>query len=107
MPLVNGAAAVVGTGPLAAVGDLGPRRVAELSNRPATTVRDWIRRARTNSEAIWSNANVAAWRLDPNSVRRPDLTGSALGDMVGARSTPAAAWQQHFGPVEDPWTMIV
>jgi hypothetical protein len=100
-------ARTVGTALLAAAGGLGHRRVAEVVDRPATTVRGWLRRARANSELVRADATVAALQLDPNLDWRPAPTGTALGDMVDAVGSAVAAWVRRFGPVADPWAMVV
>lgn len=97
----------VGTALLAATDGLGHRRVAKLVDRPATTVRGWLRRARSNSDLVRADLTLAALQLDPNLDWRPQPTGTALGDMVEAVGTAVAAWVRRFGPVEDPWSMVV
>ncbi len=72
-------AEVVGTALVAASTGLGHRRVAELAELPATTVRGWLRRARANSEAVRVDATVAVHALDPEAAPLSP-TGSALGD---------------------------
>ncbi len=61
-------AEVVGTALVAASRGLGHRRVAELVELPATTVRGWLRRARANSEAV---RVVATGPYTPSIPRRP------------------------------------
>jgi transposase-like protein len=100
-------ARTVGKALLAATGGLGHRQVAELVDRPATTVRDWLRRARANSDLVRADAALAAYQLDPNLNWRPEPTGTTLGDMVETLGTAIAAWARRFGPVEDPWALAV
>lgn len=76
-------------------------------DRPATTVRGWLRRARANSDLVRADATVAALALDPNLDWRPKPTGTALGDMVDAVGSAVAAWVRRFGPVEDPRATVV
>lgn len=82
---------------LAAADGLGHRRVAEHVDRPATTVRGWLRRARSNSEAVRCDATVATHQLDPMAYRF-DPTGSALGGMLDAVGRAVAAWVLRIGP---------
>ncbi len=69
---------VVGAALLAAASGAGHRRVAAQVDRPATTVRGWLRRARANNDVVRSDDTVATYRLD-TMASRLDPTGSALG----------------------------
>ncbi len=101
-------AATVTTALLSAAGGLGHRRVAEVVDRPATTVRGWLRRARANSDLVAIDATAFALRLDPNlDLRCSKPTGSALGDMLEAVGLALRAWVTRFGPVEDEWPRVV
>jgi hypothetical protein len=96
----------VGVALLAAASGLGHRRVAARVELPATTVRDWLRRARTNSDAVRADATVATYQLDP-VAHRFDPTDSALGDMIDAVGRAVAAWVLRFGPGPAPWQLAV
>lgn len=56
----------VGKAVLAACEGLGHRAIAALVDRPATTVRDWLRRARANAEVVRANATRALYRFEAN-----------------------------------------
>ena len=99
-------AEVVGTALVAAASGLGHRRVAELVELPATTVRGWLRRARANSEMVRVDATVAVHALDPEASPLTP-TGSALGDMLDAVGAALAAAVRRFGPVPAPWQLAV
>jgi Homeodomain-like domain len=94
----------VGRALVLAADGLGHRRVAEQLDRPESTVRDWLRRARTNSEAVRADATVAYIRIDTSSVGIAPAD-SPLGDMVSALGTATAAWVRRFGPVASPWRL--
>lgn len=96
----------VGVAPLAAADGLGHRQIAQRVGLPATTVRGWLRRARTNSDAVRSDATVAAQCLDPMAGRF-DPTGNTLGDMLDAVGRATQAWVLRFGPVPAPWQVAV
>ncbi|MFQ5517291.1 MAG: hypothetical protein ACE5E8_06930 [Acidimicrobiia bacterium] len=96
----------VGQALLAAADGLGYRRVADIVERPATTVRDWLRRARANSEAVRGDATIAIVRLDPNhdpTALAP--TGTVLGDALDALGHATAAWVGRFGPCVVSWQL--
>lgn len=100
-------AETVGKALLGAAGGLGHRQVADLVDRPPTTVRGWLRRARANSDVVRWDLTLAALQLDPSLDWRPKPTGSALGDMVETVGAAIAAWVRRFGPVDDPWAIAV
>ena len=94
----------VGAALTAAASGLGHRRVAERVGLPATTVRDWIRRARINAEEIRVIATIRVHALDP--LAHPLApTGTALGDMVDAVGRMLAAWSVRIGPPASPWQL--
>lgn len=87
---------------LAAVSGLGFRPIAEQVGVPATTVRDWLRRARRNAEVVRVDATIATLKLDP--MAGPfDPTGSLLGDGVNAVGRAVSACIYRFGPWPGPW----
>jgi len=94
----------VGAALLAAVSGLGYRGVAEHVGVPATTVRDWLQRARANSETVRIRATLALHALDPNAG--PVVpTGSSLGDALEAIGRAVNAAICRFGPVAAPWRL--
>lgn len=95
-------AETVGAALVAAAEGLGFRRVAEHVERPATTVRGWLRRARTNSEVVRSDATVALHALDPNAERITPA-GSALGEMLEVVGLATAAAVRRLAPMPPPW----
>lgn len=100
------AAEVVGAALLAAVNGAGHRTIAAQLGVPASTVRDWLQRARANSEVVRQDATVAFYALDANAAAIAP-TGSALGDMVEAVGQAVAAAVRRIGPVPAPWRLAV
>lgn len=91
---------------VAAASGLGHRRVAAQIGRPASTVRDWLRRARANSEAVRAAATAATYALDP--MADPFVpAGSQLADMLEAVGRAVSAAVRRLGPVEAPWQLAV
>ena len=94
----------VATALLAAMYGVGFRPIADHLGVPATTVRDWLRRARRNAEVVRVDATITTHKLDP--MAGPfDPTGSALGDMIDAVGRAASAWICRFGPRPGPWRL--
>lgn len=96
----------VGAALLGALDGLGFRRIAEQVNVPATTVRGWLQRARTNSETIRANAVIAGAALDPMAAKIGP-TGTPLGDMVEAVGLAVAAYIRRLGPGPPPWQLAL
>ena len=94
----------VATALLAAMSGLGFRPIAEQVGVPATTVRDWIRRARRNAEIVRVDATIATHKLDP--IAGPfNPTGTPIGDMIDAVGRAVRAWICRFGPGPGPWRL--
>lgn len=89
--------AVIGRALVAAARGMGWHRVAVLVERPFSTVRGWLRRAR--AAGPWLAVHFLAWahRLDPNlgPVHR---AGGALADAVHAIGVAARAASLRLGP---------
>lgn len=92
----------VGAALLASVTGLSDRAVADRLGLPATTVRDWLRRARANADAVGAAATAAVYALDANAARI-EPTGSALGDMLTAVGIAVSAAIRRLGPLGPPW----
>lgn len=91
----------VGAALMASLTGLSDRAVADRVGVPATTVRDWLRRARANVEAVRVESTAALYMLDRDAGRL-DPAGSPLADMLNALGAAASAWARRFGPVTDP-----
>lgn len=94
----------VGRALLAACDGLGYRAVAAVVDRPATTVRDWLRRARANAEVVRANALRAFHRFE-TSPGRLEPQGSPLRDMVFVYGAATAARGRRTGPHPAPWRL--
>ena len=88
-------AELAATGPKSSAGRVATRGALTVQ-LPATTVRDWLRRARTNSEHVRVVATLATHAFDP--LAGPlEPTGSPLGDMIGAIGRAVAALTLRLG----------
>ena len=98
---------IVGEALQAAARGHGYRRVAEIVDRPASTVRDWIHRARRNSEPVRVGATVYTYALDPVAYQF-DPTGTTLGDMLDAVGRAVQARALRFGsPDAGIWQRVL
>ena len=91
------AVAVIGRALKAASTGLGHRRVARRVDRPASTVRGWLRRFAAAAAKVAAHFTVWAHALDPNlGAVRP--ARSVLGDAVEAIGVAARAASLRQGP---------
>ena len=86
---------------LAAANGLGHRPAAATVGLPATTVRDWIRRARVKAEAVRCHATVLVHAFDPLAAAL-EPTGTPLGDMLDAVGRAVTAAACRLGPRAAP-----
>lgn len=107
LPRRRDCAQVIGAALEAGARGVGHRRIARDLDRPAGTVRGWLRHARRNGEAIRASAIGWAYALDPElGAIKP--TGSVLGDAVEAVATAVRAWVLRLGPARaGPWELSV
>lgn len=96
--------AVIGAALVAKAAGDGHRRIAAGLGRPATTVRDWLRRFAAHAEPIRSAFSGLAVALDPGADP-PGPTGTALADAVEAIGWAAAAGVRRLG-VLSPWRLM-
>jgi hypothetical protein len=94
--------AVIGAGLTDAAGGAGHRKVAERLDRPASTVRGWIRRFRAAAARVAAHFTAWAARLDP-MLGPVSPAGSLLGEAVEAIGVAARAVSLRFGP-RPPWS---
>ncbi|MDQ1367622.1 MAG: hypothetical protein QOF20_2520 [Acidimicrobiaceae bacterium] len=91
------AVAVIGRAFMAAAAGAGHRKVAAALDRPASTVRGWLRRFRWAAVRVAAHFTVWAHRLD-STLAALDPVGSALSDAVDAVGVAARAASLRFGP---------
>lgn len=74
----------------------GHRTAAAQVGVPETTVRGWLRRARSNAETLCANAATALFRLDGGASKLVS-TGSVLGDLLEVVGRAVMAWDYCYG----------
>ena len=89
--------AVIGRALMAAAAGLGHRRVAAQLDRPASTVRGWLRRFRLAAVRVAAHFTAWALRLDPN-LAPVAPAGSQVADAVEAVGVAARAASLRLGP---------
>jgi hypothetical protein len=91
------AVAVIGRALMAAAAGAGHRTAAAQLDRPASTVRGWLRRFRLAALLVAAHFTAWAHRLDPN-LAPVAPAGSPLGDAVEAVGVAGRAASLRLGP---------
>lgn len=94
---------VIGAALLAKAGGAGHRRVAAVLDRPAGTVRGWLRRIRQVADRVRALFGELAAELGGEFVV-PEPAGSPVGDVVAFIGAVAAAAARRLGSC-DPWRL--
>jgi hypothetical protein len=98
-------ASTVGAVLLAATDGLGHRRIARQVGLPPTTVRGWLRRARSNAHLIWQH--TIRWPDELDLLYPFSTITEPLAAMVDAIGRAVQAWIGRQGPADDPWELVV
>jgi hypothetical protein len=98
---------VIGGALRLAAGGAGHRVITRRLERPAGTVRGWLRASRLRAENLRTCASRWAVALDPE-MGAVAPAGSELGDVVEAITLAVRAWVLRFGPGNaSPWERAV
>lgn len=89
-------AVVIGAGVVLAAVGWGHRRIAARLDRPAGTVRGWVRRMRERAQVLRLGFTELLVAVDPDPVV-PDPGGSALAEVVAVIAAAAAATARRWG----------
>jgi hypothetical protein len=89
-------AETIGTALLDAAEGRGHRWIAARLGRPATTVRGWLRAARSHAETLRVHAHVRRDDIE-HETEMLAPAGSPLGDAVAALAAAAAAARRFLG----------
>lgn len=106
VPLRRDSTEVIGAALLASAMGSGHRQIAADLQRPAGTVRGWLRRARARSEDLRASASRWAVALDPELGAVLPSGRGRFGDAVQALGVAARAWALWLGPAR-PWEVAV
>jgi hypothetical protein len=108
-PRLADATEVVGAALAAKAAGLGYRRIAATLARPASTVRRWLRRARTDRHiaGLYARGMAHIDRYDPEILSRglpPQPT--RLGDALQALAAAVYAYRRRVNRTIDGWALI-
>jgi len=106
VPRRRDGAEVIGEALCLAAGGAGHRVIARRLDRPAGTVRGWLRAGRSRAESLRACAIKRMLSLDPEAGAVTPA-GTELGDAVEAIMLAVRAWVLRFGPEVGPWERAV
>ncbi len=95
---------VIGTALVAAATGTSHRRIAADLDRPADTVRGWIRRATAHAGHLREHATILAHQFDPLLPPIPPVP-TLLGDAMQALGAAVAALTRRLGPAGPAWEL--
>lgn len=98
---------VIGTALAAKARGDGHRTIAARLDRPVSTVRRWLRRAR-GPHADWMREQGVqhAYRADPDILNRDMVWPTTLGDALNLLAGAALTCQQRWDSPLPVWTLI-
>lgn len=98
---------VIGAALLARAQGQGYRTIARDLDRPATTVRRWLRAARGDHiEWLRREGVQRAFHLDQDVLVELGAQAKALGDALCALAAAIVAWRRRFARHAEAWTLI-
>src|SRR5207253_2231874 len=98
---------VIGAALAAKADGVGFRAIAARLGRPASTVRNWLRRVpEPHAQWLWQRAVQRAAEIDrellTGRARQKTTLGHALNLLAGA----ALRYRQRFGLSDAPWSLM-
>jgi hypothetical protein len=107
LPRRGDAAEVIGAALIAKAAGHGYRAIAAQLDRPAATVRGWLRRARGEHAAwLYRQGVTHAARLDPDLLNQLEPAGSAVGDALAALAAAVAGWRRRLRQQPPTWAIV-
>lgn len=99
--------AVIGTALVHKANGMGYRRIAASMDRPATTVRRWLRRlSPAHLNRIHQDGARRLLLLDPDSFTALRYDGNMLRHALSVLAAAAYWDRQRCGILDPPWTLI-
>jgi transposase-like protein len=107
-PRLADATEVVGAALVAKAAGRGYRRIAAELDRPPSTVRRWLRRARDpgHVERLRRRGVQRAAEFDQEVINGLRVQPTALGDALEALAAAAVAWRRLFRRAGDGWALV-
>ena len=98
---------VIGTALAAKAGGAGFRAIAAGLDRPASTVRSWLRRM-PDAHARWlyERAVDRAVQIDRELLVRPAVFPTLLGHALNLLAGAALRYRERLGLADPPWALI-
>jgi transposase-like protein len=107
LPRRADAAEVIGAALVAKADGHGYRSIAKRLDRPPSTVRAWLRRARGEHVAWLRRRGVQhAAALDPHILGEELPAASPLGEALTALSTAVLGYRRRVGRHADTWALV-
>jgi hypothetical protein len=101
------AAEVIGAALVAKADGHGHRAIAARFDRPPSTVRAWLRRAR-GAQVAWlrRRGDERAAALDPHFLGEEHAAGNPLGEALRALAAAVIAYRRRFARHADTWALV-
>src|SRR5258706_1977995 len=98
----------IGAALQASADGVGYRRIAAQLDRPLSTVRRWIRAARTPGHAQWLREQAVGWiaRVDRDVLSELQPEPTRLGEALTALAAAAVVLRARIVPQVPPWTLV-
>lgn len=107
LPRRADSAEVIGAALVAKARGQGHRTIARELDRPASTVRRWLRGVRGDQvEWLRRQGVQRTVELDPELVAGVVVQATALGDALYALAAAVLAWRRRFARPVEAWTLI-
>ena len=107
VPRRRDSAEVIGEALLCKAQGLGHRRIAAQLDRPAATVRGWLRTFACRAELVASSARRWTRAIEPSALDRCRRGGSPLVEAVDALGIVARSCRLHLRTSAPPWELAV
>lgn len=99
---------MIGTALQASARGIGYRRIAAQLERPASTVRRWVRAVRDDHHVEWLRDQGIGWiaQIDREVLATPAAESTRPGEALTALAAAAVTVRARLAPHVAPWTLI-